>query len=43
MKRKVINKMNEERRINVLDYAIYEFLDRIGRTDLAKDLLEGII
>lgn len=35
--------MNEERRINALDYAIYEFLDRIGRTDLAKDLLEGII
>jgi hypothetical protein len=44
MKRKVINKMvNEERRINSLDYAMYEFLDQIGKTDLAKDLLEGVI
>lgn len=35
--------MNEERRINSLDYAMYEFLNQIGRTDLAKDLLEGVL
>lgn len=35
--------VNEERRINSLDYAMYEFLDQMGRTDLAKDLLEGVI
>ena len=35
--------INEERRINSLDYAMYEFLDQIGKPDLAKDLLEGVI
>lgn len=44
MKKKVINKMvNEERRINSLDYAMYEFLDQMGRTDLAKDLFSIIM
>ena len=35
--------VNEKRRINSLDYAMYEFFNEIGKIDLAKDLLEGII
>lgn len=35
--------VNEKRRINSLDYAMYEFFNEIGKTDLAKDLLEGVI
>lgn len=35
--------INEKRRINSLDYAMYEFFNEIGKTDLVKDLLEGVI
>lgn len=35
--------VNERRRINSLDYAMYEFFNEMGKTDLAKDLLEGVI
>ena len=35
--------MNEERRINNFDFAIYDFLCSLGKTDLAKDLADGLM
>lgn len=35
--------VDDNRRVNSLDYAMYEFFNEMGKTDLAKDLLEGVI
>lgn len=35
--------VNEERRINNFDFAIYDFLCSLGKFDLAKDLADGLM